>query len=451
MRGWAARSAMGLVAMATLGVGSAVAQTDLEVNSGTEFNFSSPGARSLGMGGAFVALADDATAAFANPAGLTTLTAPEVSFEGRSWGYTTNFTDQGALGTPSNIGLDRVAGIVEGESKSTQGSISFASLVYPKGRFAVAAYYTTNAKYKADYATTGAFTLNQTRLFPAVNAIELDVKSLGVAVAYQVSKGLSIGLGAAQYDSSLHSTTQRYSFATFDVARANNPGNFYGPPDFSAGNIQNQQSQDGEEKKIAFNGGIVASLGDKMRLGASYRQGPKFDIDVLHRGGARNPATIFKSTTGSFHVPDTMGLGLVYRPSDSSTIALEYRRVAYSQLVEDFVVVFTADNAPVASPDDFTINDANELHLGFEYVLSRMKTPLAIRLGGWYDPQHRIYYEGPESINDGAYSALFRKADNNIHATGGLGIVFGSRMQLDAAVDVSSRTTTASASAVVRF
>ena len=50
-----------------------------------EFSFSNPGARSLGLGGAFAALADDATAAFANPAGLVQLVRPEVSIEGRSW------------------------------------------------------------------------------------------------------------------------------------------------------------------------------------------------------------------------------------------------------------------------------------------------------------------------------------------------------------------------------
>ncbi len=43
-----------------------------------QFSFSDPGARSMGLGGAFVALADDATAAFANPAGLVQLLRPEV-------------------------------------------------------------------------------------------------------------------------------------------------------------------------------------------------------------------------------------------------------------------------------------------------------------------------------------------------------------------------------------
>ncbi len=50
-----------------------------------QFSFSDPGARSMGFGGAFVALADDATAAFANPAGLVQLLRPEVSIEGRRW------------------------------------------------------------------------------------------------------------------------------------------------------------------------------------------------------------------------------------------------------------------------------------------------------------------------------------------------------------------------------
>ena len=72
-----------------------------------QFSFSNPGARSLGMGGAFAAVADDATAAFANPAGLTQLTRPEVSIEGRHWSYATPFTVGGRVhGEPTGIGLD---------------------------------------------------------------------------------------------------------------------------------------------------------------------------------------------------------------------------------------------------------------------------------------------------------------------------------------------------------
>lgn len=46
-----------------------------------DFRFNNPGARANAMGGAFIGLADDATAAYANPAGLTILTKPEISIE----------------------------------------------------------------------------------------------------------------------------------------------------------------------------------------------------------------------------------------------------------------------------------------------------------------------------------------------------------------------------------
>jgi long-chain fatty acid transport protein len=65
----------------------AFAITDEEIFRNFQFSFVNPGARASGMGNAFVALADDATAAEANPAGLTILTKPEVSFEYRNISY----------------------------------------------------------------------------------------------------------------------------------------------------------------------------------------------------------------------------------------------------------------------------------------------------------------------------------------------------------------------------
>ena len=56
--------AIGAVLMAA--ASGAFAVTDEEGNASLQFNFSAPGARSLAMGGAFIGLADDATAA-ANP------------------------------------------------------------------------------------------------------------------------------------------------------------------------------------------------------------------------------------------------------------------------------------------------------------------------------------------------------------------------------------------------
>ncbi|NQV18164.1 MAG: hypothetical protein HQ534_06450 [Armatimonadetes bacterium] len=60
------------------------AQLDLSL--GPDWNFTGVGARAAGMGGAFIGVADDATAISWNPAGLTQLDKPEASIVGRGLG-----------------------------------------------------------------------------------------------------------------------------------------------------------------------------------------------------------------------------------------------------------------------------------------------------------------------------------------------------------------------------
>ena len=61
VRSYALRSALCLAGALLFLAAPAAAQTNAEMNAGIQFNFSTPGARSLGLGGAFVGLADDAT------------------------------------------------------------------------------------------------------------------------------------------------------------------------------------------------------------------------------------------------------------------------------------------------------------------------------------------------------------------------------------------------------
>jgi len=60
---------------------TAAAQTNDEIFPTLEWNFSTPGARANGMGRSFIGLADDATAAITNPAGLVSLTRPQIYAE----------------------------------------------------------------------------------------------------------------------------------------------------------------------------------------------------------------------------------------------------------------------------------------------------------------------------------------------------------------------------------
>lgn len=73
-----------LTIVAALSPGAAWALTDEEIFRDFRFNFILPGARSLGLGGAFVAAADDATAAVANPAALHYIDQMEFFIEARA-------------------------------------------------------------------------------------------------------------------------------------------------------------------------------------------------------------------------------------------------------------------------------------------------------------------------------------------------------------------------------
>src|SRR5574341_1467367 len=86
------------------------------------------GARALGMGGAFIAVADDATAASWNPGGLTQLERPEFSLVGSYLSTQQNFDPPDSVrlsssGLATELSLDN-------ESVS-RGDLNFASVAYP--------------------------------------------------------------------------------------------------------------------------------------------------------------------------------------------------------------------------------------------------------------------------------------------------------------------------------
>src|SRR6185295_14836601 len=101
------------------------------------FQFFPPGARSLAMGATFVGIADDATAAASNPAGLVILTKPEASAHGRFTHFAAQ--DQNGYTSPSSSAV----------------SPSYFSLVVPKKPFSFSAYYQQVSKIDIDRAFSG--------------------------------------------------------------------------------------------------------------------------------------------------------------------------------------------------------------------------------------------------------------------------------------------------------
>jgi long-subunit fatty acid transport protein len=183
-----------------------------------------PGARSLGLGGAFVALADDATAAYANPAGLMQLLRPEISAELRSWSD------------------DR-----EGAASNVSG-IGFGSFVMPRQQWSLAIYGQTLTSLEFPYDWLG----DGSEFDPLAGLV---IANLGVSAAIRLSDAVSLGFGATVFAG---------SFSELNI-NLQSPDLFW---------------EDDYKTDSGVTAGVLWNLSENWALGASYRSGADFQFDA---------------------------------------------------------------------------------------------------------------------------------------------------------------------------
>jgi len=434
------RLAATLVLAALAIAGSANAQQPQQ-NFRVELNFSSPGARSLALGGAFLALADDATAAYANPAGLINLSRPEVSLEGRSWKYTHVYNNRGhAFGplgiTGAPLGVDDTKGILASEADDTTTGASFLSFVYPFKKWSLAFYRHELANFEANVETQGLFFNVPSgtgdfvfRFRPTQAHAELDIVNYGLSSAYRINDRFSAGLGLSFYDFQIAVQTRRFGLKSTGTG----PGDFFGPADFSDSNLVSTLRQQGDDSEIGVNAGLLWKVTDNWSLGTVYRKGVSFGTEITIVPSPLPP------DPEEFQVPDVFAFGTAFRPTQEITVSVDLNHIDYSSTFEE--------------TSNVRIDDTDEIHFGVEYLLLKMKVPVSFRAGAWYDPDHQPSYRGypDETAEERAQSLRFPRGADDWHYSGGLGFVLGERVQIDTGFDVSDRIDTLSLSSVYRF
>jgi long-subunit fatty acid transport protein len=443
-----------LATMAAMPPTAARGQSNDEIQTATQFNVSTPGARSLALGGAFVAVADDATAAYANPAGLVQLVEPEASLEARSWAHRSRFTERGH--TPetglTGIGIDLVDGLSSRTLTRDEEAVSFASYVHTGRRWAAAIHRHQLADFRAALSTQGAFVGmrdNSLRLSPAKSALDLEIAGVALSGAWRARDDLFVGLSVVRHDFALASHTDRYQRqpATGDPVRDGLTGAFFGPADFRPQNVLNTQTQTGDDDAWSWTAGVLWRPLDDWSVGVVRRSGAAFDFRASYVDGPASPTPGVVDPTlggrGTFQVPDVWAVGIAYRPGEAWLVAFDWNRVEYGAAAEDLVNLLQAARGQLAG---FRVDDADEVHLGVEFQAVRTRVPLSLRLGAWLDPDHRLRFAG----RDPALRARFRPGRDDVHVAGGLGIVLR-RFQLDLAYDHGNASDTLSLSAVQRF
>ncbi len=458
----------GIIACQVLAASQAFAVTDEEIFRDLRFNFINPGGRSLAMGGAFVSLANDATAAQANPAGLTTMLSSQLFVEIRfanpdDVSTSTSFRDPI---NPSD-GFDVT---VETKPNKTT-SPSFLSYTYPLDRLSFG--LSRQEVISIDNSTVSDYEFlfgSQSDIRRAEGNVELDLVNWNLSAGYRVTENFRVGL--------------TLSYGTLDLKSSvvntyvDPTGTVIGVPQLAGVPLEMYRtSSDNGDSDVTITAGLLWMITDKISLGASYRQGGSFavtqtlgsnPISASIIPGAIN-STVFLNESGTvltsqnnefefdneFNVPDVTVVGISWAPMPQLTLAVDATRISYSDLLDGFNSRLNVLTAGFQNESDaaFTVDDQTNLHVGVEYTLPVIgeNTIVLLRVGYHQDKDNRVRSDfAPGGFGLGS-NDNFPGAEDDDHYSLGVGLVIGNNFQLDAAADFSDRGTEGVFSLIYKF
>lgn len=405
----------------------ALAQINVENFAQVGFNFSAPGARSAGLGGAFISLADDATAAETNPAGLTTLLRPEVSFEFKGVEYARTVPEEagGALGGGTEFN-DPVA------------IPSFASIVVPIGSLTLGAFRHELVNYRSrTFAVGHSFEDNGDPffLFPYTTNLDIRVENYGAATAIQLG-AFSIGAAGGVSLLSMELEYLRYQLPRFE-------------PQLLANQVI-VSPEDGKATSFFVNAGVLLRPSERFSIGAVYRLRPKFEEMRLQSLDQFSEPFDSPDTLFSVNVPDAVGAGISARPHDLLTLSVDAVWNFYSQVAEEMAFTFDVDGAgnPIRA-EDFVADDGVDIHGGAEWILLVGNTYFALRGGAARLAPSNTYYIGESESTRLLWGD--EAGETTMSYSAGLGTALFGRLQLDLAGTMADDRTELIASAVFRF
>ena len=338
------------------------------------------GARALGMGSAFIAVADDATAASWNPGGLIQLEKPEASSVGAFF----HRIEDNSFGTnPEASGRETV----------TEANLNFLSGTYPFTLFHRNMVVSLNYQRLFDFTREWDFPLVQSTAGLSLNQdVDYDqsgnFSALGLAYCIQLTPEFSFGftfniwqgwLGMNEWKQ----TTRQQGSGTFT-------GNRF---------VFDSKSQD----RFSFRGfnananlGILWNITPEFTLGAVVRT--PFTADIKHkstfRSSIRFPAAPGSDSTTSIsstkneelEFPMSYGLGLAYRFSDQLTVSADVTRTEW----DDFFFKDSQGNKTSAisgrPKKDSDVDPTHTVRLGLEYLFIKPTYVVPLRGGVFYDP-----------------------------------------------------------------
>ncbi|HOL76159.1 MAG TPA: outer membrane protein transport protein [Candidatus Hydrogenedentes bacterium] len=414
------------------GLFSTGAMAQVQINSSP--NVVGSGARALGMGGAFIAVADDATAASWNPGGLTQLERPEFSAV-YSWKFFSEDFDKGVRLSP-------------GDSEDVDfDEFNYISFVYPfqrtiAGRNLV---FSLNYQQKFDFDRKLTFMYKTSDVFfdnlfsQKLGRIEFhqdgSLGAISPAFGFELTDRLSLGVVMNIWDQSLIPSNEWQKTTRTDDSWLLNRI-------ILTRTIQEERYED--FKGINYTFGLLYKPTERWSIGAVYHTAFAADVDYVQKitalGGA-NYVTVVKQRR-RIEFPNAYGLGIAYRfPNDKLTLALDVTRREWDKFVE-----IEKGPSPIFQGRRFSPitglpkwrsyhEPTYTVRMGAEYLFIDTNKPMpkylpSLRLGAFYDPEPASQ---ASHANSGGVFQIGKtgKPDEYWGATLGLGLLIKNRVNLD--------------------
>lgn len=331
------------------------------------------GARAAGMADAFVAIADDATAASWNPAGLVQLEEPEFAFVGAYNGIRESFNDD-LTGSNTRI---------RSSSQSDDNTdINFASLTWSLPNMLGDRNSTLSISYQQRYDLARSYSSLTNISIPQINLTDRttdtfrqsgQLGTISIAYAIEITSTLSVGVTTNFWRDAIDDSGWKQE-RFLETNR-----NFAGTPstltEFSEVEFRNFE---GENYII----GLLWRFHLKWKLGLRYDTAFSADVDfnslrVQRTNGAITNRTR-QNSKSRVKLPDTLALGLSYRANDRLTFSLDVTRTDWNDLYLTNAAgdrISMVDNQVIGSPFDVDFDETYTVRLGTEYVFIPDNSP----------------------------------------------------------------------------
>lgn len=426
------RSIVILCLLIFLYCGSSYAQLAQEVDVSGSPNPVGSGARALGMGGAFIGVADDATAASWNPGGLIQLETPEVSVVVSG---ETLIEDRTFRNNPG----------ASGEYDVTLYDLNYFSLAYPftlkERNYIVSLNYQTLYNFNKTHIYNYRFQSTTTSQLetslkiidriteqsgPRHTAHDTDgyLKAISPAFAVQITPSFSLGLTFNYFHPSTGSEWDTSRLDNYNGSRTETITVSDKPPlppnpvstvttyssDLSTEYFDEYRFEssinplDIFSKEASYNIGFLWYINNYFTLGGVYKA--PFEAEIAYREmfgyslfdvnvndptdlvSSSFPLTVISNEIQEMHMPASYGLGLAVRFNDEFSMALDVYRTDW----QDFLLR-QASGREISLITGQEISRSNtepthQVRVGAEYLfILKNKYIVPLRGGLFYDPE----------------------------------------------------------------